>query len=400
MAQLYLLGINSFIGRHCYLKFKKNLSQWKIICLSHDEITFSNFTDLNDNSLIINFCGINKANAESEYFEANDRFVRKLVEVIQSSKSNPFLIHISSLMVNGFQNQHLTNLPIHHQYFINSKLSGENYLIKNYPQKKLCIIRPSNIFGYDCQPYYNNLLVTLIHEKITGIYRTVQINKNCRRNFLSIDGFCEGILTIIKNSHHGIYNLMSNNDLYLNELLAIIHENKIPNEINIVDGEQTLTPSNLEGTNLIINEKIKDRLTETQTKMEFLHKVQKMVTIKNIDTISQPQEKMIEISDLSSRRLHLITIKQNACTGNQYQFTQTEDFYINQGKVIFLLSHKDNPGAILMIVAKNQTLIKVPPEIIHKLANDFPYEESQVLIASTQEYLPNQSPDTIYVNSI
>ena len=41
---------------------------------------------------------------------------------------------------------------IYQKFFINSKSDGEKFLVQNYPNNKLCIIRPSNIYGFNCKP--------------------------------------------------------------------------------------------------------------------------------------------------------------------------------------------------------------------------------------------------------
>ena len=67
------------------------------------------------------------------------------------------------LFTKSFENKNINALSEYQQWFITSKLNGEQYLRENYPEQSLCILRPSNIYGYDCTPYYNNLLSFILN---------------------------------------------------------------------------------------------------------------------------------------------------------------------------------------------------------------------------------------------
>ena len=176
MNTIFILGENSFIAKHVYIQIKK-LSKYKVILLNHNN--YHNLKEASNNDTIINFCGMNRATSEIEYEEANHIFLQQIINTLSN---RPFFIHVSSLMVYGFENKDLNVLSNYQQWFIKSKLNGEQYLRENYPEQSLCIIRPSNIYGYDCTPYYNNLLSTLVYEKICGLHKINNINTNCFRN--------------------------------------------------------------------------------------------------------------------------------------------------------------------------------------------------------------------------
>ncbi len=182
------------------------------------------------------------------------------------NNKRPYFIHVSSLMVYEFENKHIDDLFEYQEWFIKSKNCGENYLKHTYFNNKLCIIRPANIFGYNCIPYcipyYNNLLITLLYEKKNNLSKINKINKNCYRNILSINIFCTEFIDILINKKCGIFNILSNNNINLQELLILIHNN-IPSYIDIYDGEYdkfNMINNNIIGTNIIVNENIKEEL--------------------------------------------------------------------------------------------------------------------------------------------
>ena len=43
------------------------------------------------------------------------------------NKKNPYFIHVSSLMVYGFENKNINDVIDYQKWFITSKLCGENY---------------------------------------------------------------------------------------------------------------------------------------------------------------------------------------------------------------------------------------------------------------------------------
>ena len=231
----------------------------KIILLSHIDI--DTLYNIDNNDIIINFCGVNRASSFNEYNQANYHFIKNIVNILNNKR--PYFIHVSSLMVYGFKNKNIEELVEYQKWFIESKLCGENYLKETYVNDKLCIIRPANIFGYNCRPYYNNLLITLLYEKINNLSKINKINKNCYRNILSINNFCTEFIDILINKKHGIFNILSNNNINLEDLIKLIHNN-IPLYIDIYHGEQdifNMNNNNIIGTNIIVNENINEELT-------------------------------------------------------------------------------------------------------------------------------------------
>lgn len=396
---VFIYGINSFIGRNLYLKLKNE--KVKVFCFNHSDV--DKLTLAGEEDIIINFCGVNRGESVDDYYNANTLLVENMVSTIKKSLNGcPFFVHISSLMVHGFEGKNTDELPEYQKNFIGSKLAGEMYLEQNYPTNKFAIVRPSNIYGYNCEPYYNNLLVTLVHEKITNNFKTNKINKNCVRNFLSIDGLVGQIMEIITNRKHGIYNILSNNNTDLHSLVNMIHGNIIPDDISIVDGEKSVTSlnPNVGGINIIIEEDLAKCIIFMEEKMKKLMDISSTTSARKLERLSQPRGDMVEISSVEGKRLYMITLTENSIRGNHFHFEQIEDFYVAKGKVIFLLAHKDDTSVVFFKILDKDGSIVVKPNLIHTLVNDFVQDPAEVYVVSTQKFIKNEIPDTKYLNII
>lgn len=393
---IYLLGINSFIAKNIYILLKKNKQETTV--LNHENIKYLN--KVKNDDILINLCGVNRADNQEVYDQANYQFVRSLLSKLETF---PYLIHFSSLMVLGFENKSIQELSNNQKWFIQSKLKGERHLVEHYPTDKLCIIRPSNIYGYNCQPYYNNLLTTMVYEKITGQTKINKLNKNCIRNFLSIDRVCYYILDLIENPKYGIFNLISNNTISLKGLADLLYGNKLPDHITIQDGERSvndLQNMDIVGENVIINESLETKLVELENNMKSYLNLKKNIEIVHLPELVQPRGNMVEISALNATRLYKITLNEHSVRGNHYHFKQIEEFYTNRDRVTYLFSHCDDPDIILIYQSNQNERIKVYPYIIHTLCNDFMDNIPEIIISSTQEYIPGQTPDTEYKHNI
>ena len=397
MSVIYILGENSFIAKNLYLLLKKNKING-VILLNHTYL--DDLSDVNDNDIIINFCGINRANTQDEYEYANYIFLKKIIEKLRAS---PFLIHISSLMVYGFKNKNIEELGNYQKWFIKSKINGECYLKQNYKRDKLCIIRPSNIYGYSCVPYYNNILSTLVYENIKNLNKINNINRNCMRNMLSVENLCNQIYEIINNKTSGFFNLLSCNDVSLEQVVNYIYDNNIPDSIALTNGEYDvldLLNNEIEGKNIIINENIVDEINLLKKNMKIYIKLQNDVNIQRLDKLSQPRGDMVEISNLQSTRLYKITLNQNSIRGNHYHYQQIEEFYMNKGHVTYLLAYSNEPDVIYIFKSIENDLIRINPLIIHTLINDYKHNIPDIIIGSTQAYIEGVIPDTKYINIV
>lgn len=397
MNTLFILGENSFIAKRLYIKMK-NLAKYNIILLNH--ANYKELEGATNADIVINFCGMNRSTSEIEYEEANHIFLQK---IISSLSNRPFFIHVSSLMVYGFENKNINALSEYQQWFITSKLNGEQYLRENYPEQSLCILRPSNIYGYDCSPYYNNLLSTLVYEKICGLNKINNINTNCFRNMLSVDNLTTQICELITENKFGTYNIMSNNTVSLGVILKYIYDNEPTQGIVFNNGDQDI-PNTLNnaiiGVNIIINEDLQNKIKSLEEDMRIFIKLKQTIPITSRNMLIQPRGNMVEISSLNSKRLYKITLTQNSVRGNHYHYTQIEEFYTNKDKVLYLFAYADKPSVIYQYISHVNDLIVVNPNIIHTLTNDFAKNNPEIIISSTQEFIADNIPDTEYINIV
>ncbi|GAG02421.1 unnamed protein product, partial [marine sediment metagenome] len=270
-------------------------------------------------------------------------------------------------------------------WFVNSKLKGENYLLSNYDNNKLCIIRPSNVYGYDCKPYYNNLLTTMVYEKVKGLNKINKLNKNCIRNMISVNGLVNKISKIISEKRFGVYNILSSNDLSL-ELIANSIYNCIPDNIEITDDKPSIPniKGDIPGENIIVSEDFSLKIQELESNIKSYYDLLDKIVINKRNYLQQSRGDMVEITSLDSKRLYKITITQNSVRGNHYHYKQVEDFYINKGKVLFLLALDTEPEVIHVFIGYKDELITVNPLVIHTVCNEFLYNIPEIIISSTQ----------------
>ena len=395
MFNIYILGKNSFIAKNLYLSLKPINNN--IYLLSHSEIN-TNLENINSEDVIINCCGVNRSKSYEDYLNGNYILTKEIIEKIQTT--NAYFIHISSLMVYGFKNKNLTELSEYQQWFNITKLKGEEFIRKNY--KNYCIIRPSNIYGYNCTPYYNNLLSSMIYEKINKLTKINNINNNCLRNHISIENICTQIINFVKEKNVGSYNLISNNDLNLKDLTSHIYNDEIPEHITLNDGEDDVyhIHENLEGITIIIKENLVENIKQLEKNMTDYIKLEKEITYSKLNKLIQERGDMVEISNLKSERLYKITLNEHSVRGNHFHYEQIEEFYNNSGKITYLLANERNINATLILHLEENTKVRVTPHVIHTLTNDFKNNISDVIIGSTQKFIENEIPDTKYINIV
>lgn len=390
--KFFILGENSFLGKEFYVRLKK--IHQEIYLINHSDIDC--LVKVNDDDVLINFCGVNRSKNYEDYNDANYVFLKKILATI---KAKPYFIHVSSYMVNGFNDKEREDSNSYQQWFINSKLEGEKILKESFPTEKLCILRPTNIYGYSCTPYYNNIVTTLIHEKITQKYTVNRINRNCIRNILSIEGFCNKLCEILEKRLFGSYNIVSDNTISLEILIKCAYDIK-PDEIEYFDGAQDEMNMNVSDNTMIVNENLSDKIKNLEYDMRSYMELKNKVVVVRPNVLSQSRGDMIEISDLNSKRLYKITLTCHAVRGNHFHYKQIEEFYTNHGHVLYILSNKDKPNIVYIVKTYKNTLLRIEPNIIHTLTNDYIDNFPEIIIGSTQQYISGKIPDTEYIKNI
>ena len=395
--RIYLIGENSFLGQNVYVQLKKKYN--KIVLLSHGDIDV--LSEASNDDIIINFCGVNRASSYEEYEKANYLFLKEIL--IRLNENRPYFVHVSSLMVYGFVNKSVEQLGDYQKWFIKTKLEGERFLNEHYKKSKLCIVRPSNVYGYNCKPYYNNLLSTMVYEKMNGLSKINKINKNCVRNMISIEGFSKKMVELVSTKKEGTFNIVSNNSVSLGELTSFLYSGTIPETITLQDGEvdvPNVESDTICGLNLVVEEDLDDKIKVLERDMGIYIKLSEQVKVIPLSKLVQPRGEMVEISNLLSKRLYKITLTENSVRGNHFHYKQIEEFYTNRGKVLYLLAYSENPDVIYQIKSVENDIIRIDPNIIHTLTNDYKNNHPEIIVMSTQEYIANVIPDTKYINIV
>ena len=153
-------------------------------------------------------------------FEANLGIVPK---IIFDNKFSSFTLISSTRLYlgNSKKNTKENNLihinPNSRNFFFNSlKLSAES-LCLSLPNKRIKVVRMSNLFGYN----FSNqiyLLPTLIRNAINNKKINIFINKKSSKDFLCINEAFEVLLKIIKKGKYRLYNVASGKNIELSKI--------------------------------------------------------------------------------------------------------------------------------------------------------------------------------------
>ena len=71
---IYILGASSFIAKNFYIHLKRVFHN--IILLEYNEVEL--LKNIKDSDVLVNFCGVNRANSKEDYIKANYLFLKKV----------------------------------------------------------------------------------------------------------------------------------------------------------------------------------------------------------------------------------------------------------------------------------------------------------------------------------
>ena len=395
-AMIYLLGAGSFIAKHLYVMLKREGFDEQVVLVGH--LDLSPLATATDADVLVNCCGTNRADKEEEFDEGNFNLVRTILVML---RMHPHFVHLSSQMVAGFKGRETEHLENGQRWFIQSKLRGERHLRENYPARRLCIVRPSNVYGATCQPFRNSLLVTMVHDKVHQRSDTLRLNSNSVRNFVSADALCSQMMDLIKNRSPGLFSVLSTNTLSLADVAQRLHGGKLPEHIIVESGAPSVVQSGTEAcTTIVTSECFATKIAELEADVRAIHALASRLEIRNVTSLKQPRGDMVEVSSLHSRRLYKITINPHEERGKHYHMEQTEEFFTNRGRVTYVFSLVSNPRAFVVHHSVANDVLHVAPGIVHTLYNDFGSSDvPEVIVSSTQPFLAGTTPDTYYVDT-
>ena len=214
---------NIFLPKREKYIFKKNLSNI-IYCIGND----------------------NWLNDPKGSFDANVGLVPKIIfnnqfesfTLISSTR-----VYLASSTTNTNESSYIKLNPNYKDFFYNSlKLSAES-LCLSLKNKKIKVVRMSNLFGnnFTNQIY---LLPNLIRNSITKKQIDISVNKKSSKDFLHVNEAIELMLKIIKKGKHRLYNVASGKNIKLSTISEKIkkitdckinykNQNKLVNEPKI-----------------------------------------------------------------------------------------------------------------------------------------------------------------------
>lgn len=138
--------------------------------------------------------------------------LKKLCEIIENNKFKSFLFISSTRVYLGSKKTKendniIINSNLKTYLFNLLKLTSENFCLSQ-KNKKIKVVRLSNLYGkhFKNQIY---LLPTLLRESKQKKRISININKNSRKNYLSVEDAILVIFKIINKSKYKVYNVAS-----------------------------------------------------------------------------------------------------------------------------------------------------------------------------------------------
>ena len=211
---ILIIGNNSFIGINLFNFFKEKKIKVK-------KISFEQFKKINDKelfkfSIIIN-CSISNKYVKNNYNYKND-FDLFIANKIKESEIK--LIFISTRKV-YYPKANISEAnkcnPISN--YANNKLITEKKL-ENLLNKKLLILRVSNILGYKGKISKRKIHNTFLDIFVKNIKQKKVINnEKIFKDFITINQFAKIVHKLIINKSYGIFNISFGRKVYLYKLI-------------------------------------------------------------------------------------------------------------------------------------------------------------------------------------
>ena len=204
-----------FIASHIFSYLKKKKIQAFLLnfksFINKDKKYFSRF------DLIIN-ASTNRKFIKTRYSEKNDRNLLIAKKIKEIDTLNFVMLSTRKIYKTGVNiNENGKIEP--KCFYSKNNLKAEINIKKTLHQKRILILRISNLIGYN--PYNSKK----VHHTFTSIFFE-HIKKNeifepklYFKDFISINKFCEIILKLIKKNAHGIYNISIGKKIYLKDII-------------------------------------------------------------------------------------------------------------------------------------------------------------------------------------
>lgn len=402
-----VLGSRGFLGSWVARGLReKNIP---VVALKHDEMVHRLDCCMNKLDGVINCAGINRGE-DREIIEAHSSFPMAVVNQLASWDNPPKLIHVASERVYGWKEHPKESPGYPDPVFGDAKVAAENYLLETYPKDKLCIVRPTNVYGPGSRPNYNTVVATWVALAAAG--EPLRVDTGCVRDFLWVGDLVRAFMSLVEDWKAGVFDLRSGRVIDIERIAEVIAglgkvtwtsqvgATSIPAtsgdfcapavdalEAGIL-AEDDLTPM-LDGLVMMWKaEKVRMRLRA--------HTLEK----RGLEKYEDERGRMVELFDWKPARVFEITFGPSVVRGGHYHLEQLEDFYVSHGEVHWDLEwvsrslDKVVPGVLdFRAVGEDRAVTHITPRVVHTLWNPDPEREALVIIGSSQAYVKGDPQD-------
>ena len=220
MKNSYTIFGKGFVGKNI-INFLKN-KKYNVFSPKKSKYKFNK----NLNNIIYCIGNDNSLNDPKGSFDANLGIVSK---IIFNNKFDSFTlisstrVYLGNNKIKANEKNLISINPNINNFFFNSlKVSAES-LCLSLPNKKIKVVRMSNLFG----DYFTNqiyLLPTLIRDSINKGKINITINKKSSKDFLYINEAIDILFKIITKGKSRLYNVASGNNVELYKIAKKISE--------------------------------------------------------------------------------------------------------------------------------------------------------------------------------
>ena len=213
MNKIILVGYKSFLQRNLYIFFKKK--NLKVFKKKFSEL--KNYK-LNEGDTIIN-CSINNKFFYEKYNKKNDRNLI-ICKFIKDKNINFVMLSTRQVYkpkLNINEKSYLKPINIYARNYYKSEFN-----CKKIFNKKITILRVSNVFGYD---FGRKKRLSLLKKMQAGIKKgqiTLDSSHSYQKDILPINFFCLYLFKIITKKIKGLVNLGSGQSMTLLQIAKIL----------------------------------------------------------------------------------------------------------------------------------------------------------------------------------
>jgi len=410
-----VIGYHGFIGRAVVQCLRA--AQLHVYGIAHNQLGDLELT-LRQHRIagVVNCAGLCRGSKEEVWASQVD-LVSRLVKLCTAhgGESAPRFVQISTERVYGWA-KHPSVASGQMDPAEEWSVEVEKVLLAGYPNDRLTLLRPANVYGPGARIRYNSAIATWVDLALKGENLVVHGDGH-RRNFIYIEDLKTVVRTVCTRPRRedacawaiDVRPLQSDSITMPASIIAKLCEV----ELTVPEGSQgesepALTSTwTLKAQNALQNG-ILTKLTtlEQGLKATIAHEKAARETMERHKLVSLPtvdgdRGRMVELFGPGSQRMYEIVVEPGYVRGNHYHQEQYEEFYVSEGACVFELQpgapeYMPEAMAVHHLDTHKRQKLQVPPLFQHTVWNPSPLHPALVLVSSTQKYIPNCSPDTYW----